>query len=112
MKYISLVSSLVDMYAECCVVDTAREVFDSIPKRDFIVCSSILALRQKALALFYDMQNSQVELDKAIMVSMLSSCSVFGALETEIPIFITYKLQRLSFKIIFVAVHYSFSEIA
>ncbi|KAA8540764.1 hypothetical protein F0562_024317 [Nyssa sinensis] len=84
----TLVTSLVDMYAKCGHVDTARSSFDQMPRRDVVAWSAMIsgysqASRcREALALFHEMQKANVGPNEITMVSVLSSCSVLGALET------------------------------
>ncbi|GER38482.1 pentatricopeptide repeat-containing family protein [Striga asiatica] len=88
MKNISLVTSIVDMYAKCGLVENAKELFDSMPKRDVVAWSAMISgfnranRCKEALALFRDMQNSKTESNEVTMVSVLSSCAVLGALKT------------------------------
>ncbi|CAA0820935.1 Pentatricopeptide repeat-containing protein [Striga hermonthica] len=88
MKNISLATSIVDMYAKCGLVENAKELFDSMPRRDVIAWSAMISgfsranRCKEALALFRDMQNSKVEPNEVTMVSVLSSCAVLGALKT------------------------------
>ncbi|KAL6583739.1 hypothetical protein OROMI_003028 [Orobanche minor] len=84
----SLMTSLVDMYAKCGRVDTAREVFDNMSKRDVVSWSAMISgysrsnRYKEALSLFHDMQDSNVEPNEVTMVSVLSSCADCGALRT------------------------------
>ncbi|KAK2989756.1 hypothetical protein RJ640_030249 [Escallonia rubra] len=84
----TLMTSLVDMYAKCGCVDTARRLFDQMARRDVVAWSAMIsgysqASRCKeALLLFHEMQKANVEPNEVTMVSALSSCAVLGALET------------------------------
>ncbi|KAI8543785.1 hypothetical protein RHMOL_Rhmol08G0245500 [Rhododendron molle] len=84
----TLVTSLVDMYTKCGRVDTARRLFDEMPRRDVVTWNAMIsgysqASRHKeALELFHEMQKADVEPDAGTMVPILSSCAVLGALET------------------------------
>ncbi|KAK6123556.1 hypothetical protein DH2020_042704 [Rehmannia glutinosa] len=84
----SLMTSLVDMYAKCGRVDTARDLFDIMSTRDVVAWSAMISgysrsnRCKEALALFRDMQNANVEPNEVTMVSVLSSCAVLGALQT------------------------------
>ncbi|MFS7999444.1 putative tetratricopeptide-like helical domain superfamily, DYW domain-containing protein [Helianthus anomalus] len=87
-RNVTLVTALVDMYAKCGHVDTARSLFDQMPRRDVVAWSAMIsgynqASRCKeALSLFHDMQKANVEPNEVTMVSVLSSCAELGALAT------------------------------
>lgn len=84
----TLVTSLVDMYAKCGCVDTARSLFDQMPQRDVVAWSAMISgysqssRCKEALSLFHEMQKANVEPNEVTMVSVLSSCATLGALET------------------------------
>lgn len=84
----NLVTSLVDMYAKCGSVDTARSLFDHMSQRDVVAWSAMISgysqanQCKEALSLFHEMQKANVEPNEVTMVSVLSSCAVLGALET------------------------------
>ncbi|KAH6815784.1 hypothetical protein C2S51_020604 [Perilla frutescens var. frutescens] len=84
----SLITSLVDMYAKCGHLETARRLFDNMSTRDVVAWSAMISgyshsnQCREALALFHDMQNANVTPNEVTMVSVLSSCAVLGALET------------------------------
>ncbi|XP_057459663.1 pentatricopeptide repeat-containing protein At1g08070, chloroplastic-like [Actinidia eriantha] len=84
----TLVTSLVDMYAKCDRVETARRLFDQMPQKDVVAWSAMISgysqanQGREALALFHKMRKTNVEPNEVTMVSVLSSCAVLGALET------------------------------
>ncbi|XP_074569367.1 pentatricopeptide repeat-containing protein At2g29760, chloroplastic-like [Curcuma longa] len=84
----NLVTALVDMYAKCGEVETARKLFDEMPHPDVVAWSAMISgytqanRSREALALFHDMQKAIVEPNEVTMVSILSSCADLGALET------------------------------
>ncbi|KAL0417193.1 UNVERIFIED_CONTAM: Pentatricopeptide repeat-containing protein, chloroplastic [Sesamum latifolium] len=84
----NLITSLVDMYAKCGCVDTARSLFDNMSTRDVVAWSAMISgyshsnRCKEALALFHDMQKANVEPNEVTMVSVLSSCAFLGALQT------------------------------
>ncbi|XP_057804270.1 pentatricopeptide repeat-containing protein At1g08070, chloroplastic-like [Salvia miltiorrhiza] len=88
LKNDSLITSLVDMYAKCGRLETARRLFDSMSNKDVVAWSAMISgyshsdQCREALALFHDMQNANVAPNEVTMVSVLSSCGVLGALET------------------------------
>lgn len=85
---LALMTSLVDMYAKCGQVDTARRLFNQINQRDVIAWSAMISgysqanRCKEALDLFHEMQKTSVKPNEVTMVSVLYSCSVLGALET------------------------------
>ncbi|KAL5544123.1 hypothetical protein UlMin_007907 [Ulmus minor] len=85
---LALATSLVDMYAKCGQVDTARRLFDQMDRRDVVAWSAMISgysqvnRCREALDLFKEMQESNVEPNEVTMVSVLYSCAVLGALET------------------------------
>lgn len=85
---IALVTSLVDMYAKCGQVDTARRLFDRMDRRHNVAWSAMISgysqadRCREALGPFHDMQKANVDPNEVTLVSALSSCSVLGALET------------------------------
>lgn len=84
----NLVTTLVDMYAKCGKLGEARRLFDRMQSRDVVAWSAMISgytqadQCQEALALFSEMQVSEVEPNDVTMVSVLSACAVLGALET------------------------------
>ncbi|XP_030493391.2 pentatricopeptide repeat-containing protein At1g08070, chloroplastic [Cannabis sativa] len=85
---LALITSLIDMYAKCGQIDTARRVFDEMDRRDVVAWSAMISgyaqvnRCREALVLFKEMQKANVEPNEVTMVSVLYSCSVLGALET------------------------------
>lgn len=88
MRNNSLVTSLVDMYAKCGRVETARSLFDNMLTKDVVAWSAMISgyshsnRCKEALVLFHDMQKANVEPNEVTMVCVLSSCAVLGALQT------------------------------
>ncbi|GLT53788.1 hypothetical protein SLA2020_270370 [Shorea laevis] len=87
-KNLLLMTSLVDMYAKCGEVDTARRLFDQMDRRDVVAWSAMISgysqanRCREALDLFHEMQKTNVEPNEVTMVSVLYACAVLGALET------------------------------
>lgn len=82
-----LITALIDMYAKCGQIDTARELFDEMRERDVVAWSAMISgytqsdRCKDALTLFREMQMTKVEPNEVTMVSVLSSCAVLGAFE-------------------------------
>lgn len=68
-------------------VDLARKYFDRMPERDYVSWTAMIDgyLRvnrfKEALALFREMQTSNIKPDEFTMVSVLTACAHLGALE-------------------------------
>lgn len=66
---------------------SARELFDRMPDRDLATWNAMMAgyvqwgQAREALDLFYLMQSEGVKVNEASMVSVLSACAQFGALD-------------------------------
>nr|KYP43835.1 Putative pentatricopeptide repeat-containing protein At3g15930 family [Cajanus cajan] len=84
-----LENALIDMFAACGEMDAAqaRKYFDQMPERDYVSWTAMIDgyLRMnrfvEALALFREMQMSNVKPDEFTMVSILTACAHLGALE-------------------------------
>ncbi|XP_047329943.1 pentatricopeptide repeat-containing protein At1g08070, chloroplastic-like [Impatiens glandulifera] len=85
---INLITALIDMYAKCGYLDKAKELFDEMPVKDVVAWSAMISgfnqvnRCKDALQLFDEMQKANVEPNEVTMVSVLTSCSVLGALKT------------------------------
>ena len=84
----NLATALVDMFAKCGELGKARRLFDRIHSRDVVAWSAMISgytqadRCQEALAIFNDMQATNVNPNDVTLVSVLSACAVMGALET------------------------------
>ncbi|PNT61305.1 pentatricopeptide repeat-containing protein At5g48910 [Brachypodium distachyon] len=84
----NLATALVDMYAKCGELDKARRLFDRMHSRDVVAWSAMISgytqsdRCREALAIFNEMQGTEVNPNDVTMVSVLSACAVLGALET------------------------------
>ncbi|KAL5991205.1 hypothetical protein ACLOJK_012111 [Asimina triloba] len=96
-----LATALVDMYAKCGQIDTARRLFNEMVERDVVAWSAMISGYsqsnhcKQALALFHEMQLANVEPNEVTMVSVLSSCAVLGALETGRWVHFYIKKKRM-----------------
>ncbi|WCJ21792.1 Pentatricopeptide repeat (PPR) superfamily protein [Euphorbia peplus] len=78
---------MVSACAKCGDVDFAREMFDSMPRRDPVAWGAMIdGYRQcgkpmEALRLFYAMQSEGVKVNEVCTVSFVSACSQLGALD-------------------------------
>ncbi|KAJ7956170.1 Pentatricopeptide repeat [Quillaja saponaria] len=98
---LTLVTSLLDMYAKCGQVETARRLFDQMERRDVVAWSAMISgysqanRCKEALNLFHEMQKACVDPNEVTMVSVLYSCSVLGALETGKWVHFYIKKKRM-----------------
>ncbi|XP_047326733.1 pentatricopeptide repeat-containing protein At2g33760-like [Impatiens glandulifera] len=80
-----IVAALVDMYANCDVLDDARHLFDKIPKRDLTTWTVMVSAFAKSgnlsesLVLFDSMIEEGFVLDKISMVTVVNACAKTGA---------------------------------
>lgn len=80
-------TSIVTGFANIGQIDLARKYFDQIPERDYVSWTAMIDgyLRMNhfigVLALFREMQMSNVKPDEFTMVSILIACALLGALE-------------------------------
>ncbi|PIA30619.1 hypothetical protein AQUCO_05400008v1 [Aquilegia coerulea] len=98
---LKLITSLIDMYAKCEKVDTARKLFDKVPRRDVVAWSAMISgysqsdRCREALNLFHKMQMTKVDPNEVTMVSVLSSCADLGAFETGTWVHSFIKRKRM-----------------
>lgn len=81
-----LATAIVDMYAKCGWLKTARNLFNKMPHRNLLAWNSIIrAYNQcgqanEALGLFSDMRAAGFEPDKATFLCLIGACAHLGAL--------------------------------
>lgn len=77
-------TAMIDMYAKCGSVDSAREIFDCMKERNVITWSSMISAYgihgngRMALELFSQMLDSGIRPNRITFVSLLSACSHAG----------------------------------
>eukprot|EP00253_Pinus_taeda_P000868 PITA_00868 len=80
-------SALVDLYAKCGSIETARQVFDKMLKRNVVSWSAMIdgygmyGQGDKALEIFSQMQQRGVKPDHVTFICVLSACSHAGLVE-------------------------------
>ncbi|XP_057833052.2 pentatricopeptide repeat-containing protein At3g12770 [Cryptomeria japonica] len=85
-------TALADMYAKCGNIDRARELFDSIPKKDVFSWNAMIVgyaqngFVEKALETFKQMQLTGVKPNSTSFASILPACAKMGGLEQGIDI--------------------------
>ncbi|KAF5740072.1 hypothetical protein HS088_TW11G00136 [Tripterygium wilfordii] len=81
-----LATAILDMYAKCGSLKTARDLFDRMPLRNLVAWNSLIAAysqygrAKEALGLFFDMKTAGLEPDKATFLSIFDACATSGAL--------------------------------
>ncbi|KAG9454804.1 hypothetical protein H6P81_007708 [Aristolochia fimbriata] len=80
-------TSMLDGFAKAGKFNTARQVFDSMSNRDIACWNALISAYEQrghpheALALFRELQLTDVKPDEVTLVSTLSACTQLGALE-------------------------------
>lgn len=80
-------TALVDMYAKCGNMESARSVFESIPEKDIVLWSAMIqgyasnGLPKEALEMFFLMLGNDMRPDCYATVGMLNACARLGALK-------------------------------
>ncbi|KAF5176928.1 Pentatricopeptide repeat, partial [Thalictrum thalictroides] len=80
-------TALVNFYAKCEEIGNARRMFDEIPDRNLVAWSTMIngyariGFVNEALSLFREMQKEGIKPDEVTMVSVISACSISGALD-------------------------------
>ncbi|PRQ45215.1 putative pentatricopeptide [Rosa chinensis] len=86
-------TALVDMYTKCGCVETARAVFDEMPKRDVFAFTSLISglanngESASAISLFARMKNEGIAPNEVTFVCVLSACSRVGMVDEGLQIF-------------------------
>ncbi|KAJ0788015.1 putative tetratricopeptide-like helical domain superfamily, DYW domain-containing protein [Helianthus annuus] len=86
-------TAMIDMYAKCGSIDSAREIFDKMRDKNVITWSTMIAgygyhgQGQKALELFPLMSKNRIKPNNVTFVSLLYACSHSGLVEDGLNIF-------------------------
>ncbi|KAH9305503.1 hypothetical protein KI387_009907, partial [Taxus chinensis] len=92
-SHLFLCNALIDMYAKCGSVKDARLVFDSMPQRDVVSWTAMIACYgmhghgKDAATLFFQMQQEGTQPDHITFVSVLSACSHAGMVNEGVQYF-------------------------
>lgn len=84
---IRLVNALIDMYAKCNDIETARTLFEGLPQKDLISWNVMIggythgSLYKEALCLFREMLELQVVPNDVTFLNVLPACAHLGALD-------------------------------
>ncbi|WJX36591.1 hypothetical protein P8452_24450 [Trifolium repens] len=90
-------TALVDMYAKCGAIQTARKIFDMMQERHVITWNAMIdgygthGHGKVALDLFDDMQNEAVTPNDTTFLSIISACSHSGFVEEGLHFFQSMK---------------------
>jgi pentatricopeptide repeat protein len=83
----SVGSALVAMYAKCTNIEVARQVFDSLPKRNAVTWNAMIAgyvhngYADEPLVIFNQMQLADVRPDRVTVISVIPACAHVKALQ-------------------------------
>lgn len=86
-------TAMIDMYAKCGCIDSAREIFDRMQVKNVITWSAMIAAYgyhghgRKAIDIFHMMLNSGVSPNVITFVSLLYACSHSGLIEEGLRFF-------------------------
>ncbi|KAK3200149.1 hypothetical protein Dsin_023564 [Dipteronia sinensis] len=86
-------TALIDMYAKCGCIETARSVFDNMSNRDVFAFTSLISglanhgQSRSAIELFVRMQNEGVAPNEVTFICILSACSRMGLVDQGLRIF-------------------------
>ncbi|KAK7401405.1 hypothetical protein VNO78_12848 [Psophocarpus tetragonolobus] len=92
-KNVFVSTALVDMYAKCGAIKTARKLFNTIQERNVITWNAMIdgygahGLGKEALDLFNEMQKGAVKPDDVTFLSVISACSHSGFVEEGLFLF-------------------------
>ncbi|KAL5566112.1 hypothetical protein UlMin_029276 [Ulmus minor] len=81
-----LATAVVDMYAKCGSLETARELFDKMPQRNLVAWNSMIAAcnqhgrAEEGFGLFFDMQVAGFVPDQATLLGVIGASAELGAL--------------------------------
>ncbi|KAM5561304.1 putative pentatricopeptide repeat-containing protein [Rosa sericea] len=81
-----LATAIVDMYAKCGGLRTARHLFDKMPDRNLVAWNSMISAYNqygqgdKAIDLFFDMPIAGIVPDQATFLGVIGSCAQLGAM--------------------------------
>lgn len=84
---IAVLNNVLDMYINCAAIEVARQVFDSLPKRDVTTFNAMIRVYvqlehcQEALKLFKLMQECRIQPDEVTFANLLNACAFLHALE-------------------------------
>ncbi|KAK7322552.1 hypothetical protein VNO77_25937 [Canavalia gladiata] len=96
-KNVFVATALVDMYAKCGAIQTARKLFDMMEERHVITWNAMIdgygthGLGKEALDLFIEMQKGDVKPNDITFLSVISACGHSGLVEEGLSYFESMK---------------------
>ncbi|XP_060209724.1 pentatricopeptide repeat-containing protein At1g08070, chloroplastic-like [Lycium barbarum] len=84
---VRLVNALIDMYAKCGDVKTARMLFEGLEEKDLVSWNVMIGgythsgNYKEALAVFHRMQHENIDPNEVTLLSILPACAQLGALD-------------------------------
>ncbi|KAF7824788.1 pentatricopeptide repeat-containing protein [Senna tora] len=96
-KNVFVATALVDMFAKCGAIQTARNLFNSMEERHVITWNAMIdgygthGHGKAALDLFNEMQNGSVKPNETTFLSVISACSHTGLVEQGLRYFESMK---------------------
>ncbi|PRQ25491.1 putative tetratricopeptide-like helical domain-containing protein [Rosa chinensis] len=85
-------SSVLNLYAKCGKTDEAVAVFDKIPRRDLVCCTTMITgfLQSgrpvEAVEVYRRMQNEGMEFDGVVMMGLVQACASLGDLRLGLSV--------------------------
>ncbi|XP_058092136.1 pentatricopeptide repeat-containing protein At2g29760, chloroplastic-like [Magnolia sinica] len=98
-------TALLDMYAKCKCMDSAKQVFDEMRNRDIGTWNALIggyvfnSCFSEALELFHELQAAGLHPDEPTLVSTLCACTRLGALDVGKKIHSYAEEKRFSFNV-------------
>lgn len=92
-KNVFVATALVDMYAKCGAIETARKLFDVMEERHVITWNAMIdgygthGLGKEALDLFSEMQRGSIRPNDTTFLTVISACSHSGFVEEGLDYF-------------------------
>jgi len=84
---VTVVNSLIAMYAKCGSIGIARQLFDNLSNRNVISWNTIITghiqngQANDAISIFHEMQLSNIKPDVVTMVSVITACAGLAAIQ-------------------------------
>ncbi|KAK9291637.1 hypothetical protein L1049_019586 [Liquidambar formosana] len=81
-----LATAILDMYAKCGSLNTARDLFNKMPQRNLVAWNSMIGAynqygrAEEALCLFFHMRIAGFDPDRATFLSVIGACAHLGTL--------------------------------
>ncbi|XP_057835660.2 pentatricopeptide repeat-containing protein At1g11290, chloroplastic [Cryptomeria japonica] len=80
-------TALIDMYSKCGRIDTARQLFDEMPRKNVVSWTAMIGgysyhgYANEAFKLFNQMQLANVQPNSVTLVNMLLACTLLGVMQ-------------------------------